>query len=309
MNHEQSHTKSLIVIAGPTASGKTAAAIELAKHYKTVIVSADSRQFYREMSIGTAKPTENELAAVKHYFINSLSIKEHFTAGDYEKQSLELLNDLFQTYDAVILVGGSGLFIKAVCEGFDEFPDTKPGIRERLNKEFEEKGIDILQERLKIADPEYYEQVDLDNPQRLIRALEVFETSGKPFSSFRKSNINKRPFHVIKLGLNMEREALYHRINQRVDDMVQQGLVEEVRLLLPYRHLNALSTVGYSELFDYFDEKTDLKTAIGLIKQNTRRFAKRQITWFGKDHEIIWLKADSPTLMYDIQVAVNACIG
>jgi tRNA dimethylallyltransferase len=308
MNREQFQTKTLIVIAGPTASGKTAAAIELAKYYKTVIVSADSRQFYREMSIGTAKPTEDELAAVKHYFINSLSITETFTAGDYEKQCLELLNELFQIHDAVILVGGSGLFIKAVCEGFDEFPDTKPGVREKLKKEFEEKGIGVLQEMLKIVDPEYYGQVDLDNPQRVIRALEVFETSGQPYSSYRKLNINKRPFQIIKLGLNMEREVLYHRINQRVDDMVHQGLVEEAKLLLPYRHLNALSTVGYSELFDYFDGKTDLKTAIDLIKQNTRRFAKRQVTWFGKDEEIVWFKASSPTLMLDMQAVVKACV-
>jgi tRNA dimethylallyltransferase len=307
MNHEQ-NTKTLIVIAGPTASGKTAAAIELAKRYKTVIVSADSRQFYREMSIGTAKPNDDELAAVKHYFINSLSITETFTAGDYEKQSLDLLNNLFQIHDAVILVGGSGLFVKAVCEGFDEFPNPAPGLREKLNRELDEKGIGFLQEKLKIADLEYYGQVDLNNPQRVIRALEVFETTGKPFSSYRKSSINKRPFRVIKLGLNLSREALYQRINSRVDDMVKQGLVEEVNSLLPYRHLNALNTVGYSELFDYFDGKTDLDTAIALIKQNTRRFAKRQITWFGKDDGILWFQADKQTLVNDMLSALKSII-
>ncbi|HEY5326817.1 MAG TPA: tRNA (adenosine(37)-N6)-dimethylallyltransferase MiaA [Mucilaginibacter sp.] len=295
----------LLVITGPTASGKTATAIELAKHYKTVIVSADSRQFYREMSIGTAKPTDEELAAVKHYFINSHSITESFTAGDYEKECLGLLNDLFKIHDVIVLVGGSGLFIKAVCEGFDNFPDAKPGAREKLNQEFNEKGIGHLQEKLKIADPEYYEQVDLNNPQRVIRALEVFETSGKPFSSYRKSNLNKRPFRIIKLGLNLPRAALYQRINRRVDDMVKQGLVEEARSLLPYRHLNALNTVGFSELFDYFDGKTDLPTAIGLIKQNTRRFAKRQLTWFGKDKEIIWLDADKKNLVEDVLLLIN----
>jgi len=240
--------KKLIVIAGPTASGKTAAAIELAKHYKTVIVSADSRQFYREMSIGTAKPTNEELSEVKHYFINSLSITDNFTAGDFEKQCLDVLDSLFKIHDVVILAGGSGLFIKAVCEGFDAFPDTKPGLRERLNEDLKEQGIACLQERLKIADPDYYGHVDLNNPQRVIRALEVFETTGKPFSSYRKSSADKRPFGIIKVGLKLERKALYERINQRVEAMVKLGLVEEVRSLLPYRHLNALNTVGYSWL-------------------------------------------------------------
>jgi tRNA dimethylallyltransferase len=307
MNHEL-HTKTLIVIVGPTASGKTAVAIELAKDYEAVIVSADSRQFYREMSIGTAKPNDDELAAVKHHFINSLSVTETFTAGDYEKQSLNLLNDLFKMHDVVILVGGSGLFIKAVCEGFDEFPNPAPGLREKLNNEFNEKGIDFLQKKLKTADPEYYGQVDLNNPQRVIRALEVFEASGQPFSSYRKSANAKRPFRIIKLGLNLQREALYQRINKRVDDMVKQGLVEEVNSLLSYRRLNALNTVGYSELFDYFDGKTDLPTAIALIKQNTRRFAKRQITWFGKDDEILWFEADKESLVNDMMLAINSII-
>jgi tRNA dimethylallyltransferase len=307
MNHEQ-QTKTLVVIVGPTASGKTAAAIELAKYYKTVIVSADSRQFYREMSIGTAKPNDEELAAVKHYFINSLSITETFTAGDYEKQSLDLLNNLFKIHDVVILVGGSGLFIKAVCEGFDEFPNPTAGLREKLNNELNEKGLSFLQEKLKTADPEYYGQVDLNNPQRVIRALEVFETTGKPFSFYRKSATNKRQFRIIKLGLNLSRDMLYQRINRRVDDMVKQGLVEEVNSLLSYRHLNALNTVGYSELFDYFDGKTDLPAAIVLIKQNTRRFAKRQITWFGKDDGILWFQADKQSLVGDMLSVTKAII-
>jgi tRNA dimethylallyltransferase len=291
MTHEQK-IKTLLVITGPTASGKTAAAIKLARHYKTVIVSADSRQFYQEMSIGTAKPTDEELAATKHYFINSHSITQNFTAGNYEKQCLDLLNELFQAHDVVILAGGSGLFIKAACEGFDEFPNVKAGLRDKLNQELNEKGVGFLQEKLKIADPDYYAQVDLNNPQRIVRALEIFETTGKPFSSFRKSSLNKRPFSVIKLGLSLPREILYQRINHRVNDMVKLGLVEEAKSLLPYRHSNALNTVGYSELFDYFDGKTDLPTAIELIKQNTRRFAKRQLTWFGKDKEILWFNAD-----------------
>jgi tRNA dimethylallyltransferase len=304
MNHELL-TKTLIVVAGPTAIGKTTAAIELAKHYKTVILSADSRQFYREMSIGTAKPTEEELAAAKHYFINSHSISETFNVGDYEKESLKLLEELFRTHDKVILVGGSGLFVKAVCEGFDEFPDTEPAIRENLNAAFNDKGIIPLQEKLKLADPDYYNEVDLNNPQRVIRALEVFEATGKPFSSYRKSNINKRAFNIIKFGLNMDRNDLYERINQRVDNMIGGGLVEEVKSLLPYCHLNALNTVGYSELFDYFDGKIDLQTAIGLIKQNTRRFAKRQMTWFRKDKDIIWLAAGKNDLLSEMKTIID----
>ncbi|MDB5008174.1 MAG: miaA [Mucilaginibacter sp.] len=304
MNNDSAEKK-LIVIAGPTASGKTAAAIELAKHYKTVIVSADSRQFYREMSIGTAKPTDNELATVKHYFINSHSITETFTAGDYEKQSLCLLDELFSIYNTVILVGGSGLFIKAVCEGFDEFPNPMPGVRSQLNNEYDEKGIGYLQEKLKLADPEYYKEVDLNNPQRVIRALEIFESSGTPYSFYRKSSSNKRPFTIVKLALSLPREVLYQRINQRVDDMVNLGLVEEVRSLLPYRHLNALHTVGYSELFDYFDGVTDLDKAISLIKQNTRRFAKRQLTWFAKDKDITWMQAGQKELISDMIMSIS----
>ncbi|MCR8559745.1 tRNA (adenosine(37)-N6)-dimethylallyltransferase MiaA [Mucilaginibacter sp. BJC16-A38] len=301
-------SKTLIVIAGPTASGKTAAAIEIAKHYNTVVISADSRQFYREMSIGTAKPTSRELNEVKHYFIDSLSIAETYTAGDYEKQCLDLLEELFKTHPLVVLAGGSGLFIKAVCEGFDEFPEVDPDVRERLNNELTNYGLTHLQEKLKTVDPDYSSSVDISNPQRIIRALEVFEGTGRPYSSYRKLTSNNRPFNIIKLGLNMERPVLYQRINQRVDDMVRQGLVDEVKSLLPYRQLNALNTVGYSELFDYFDGKTDLNTAIELIKQNTRRFAKRQMTWFGKDKEILWFKADSQTLIHDMSAMIDSAL-
>jgi tRNA dimethylallyltransferase len=282
-------TKTLIVITGATASGKTSLAIQLAKKFKTVIISADSRQFYREMSIGTAKPTDEELASVKHYFINSHSITDSFTVGDFEKEGLRLLAELFQDHDKVIMAGGSGLFIKAVCEGFDDLPEADAGVRKRLNLTFNDHGLGALQEKLKISDPEYYSVVDLNNPQRIIRALEVFESTGKPFSSYRLNTKNYRPFRIIKLGLNWPREILYERINNRVDNMIKQGLIEEVRGLLPYRHLNALNTVGYSELFDYFDGKNTLPLTIERIKQNTRRFAKRQLTWFKKDKEIIWI--------------------
>ncbi len=281
-------TKTLFVITGPTAVGKTAVAIALAKKLKTEIISADSRQFYREMSIGTAKPTPEELAQAKHHFVDSHSIKDSFSVGDFEVQGLALLDEIFKKHDTAILVGGSGLYIKAICEGFDKLPSASPEVRERLNLEFKNDGIIPLQEKLKAVDPVYYSQVDLNNPQRLIRALEVFESTGIPFSSYRKSTINARPFRCVKIGLDLPREILYQRINQRVDDMVKQGLVEEVRSVLPYRHLNALNTVGYSELFDYFDGKISLENAIELIKQNTRRFAKRQLTWFRKDKDLNW---------------------
>jgi len=300
------HDKTLMVIAGPTASGKTSISIQLAKYYNTVIISADSRQFYREMSIGTAKPTDEELAAIKHYFINSHSITENFSVGDFERECLALLDELFKQYDKVVLVGGSGLYIKAVCEGFDRLPVADTAIRNRLNLELTERGLMRLQERLKLVDPVYHGTVDLSNPQRIIRALEVFEATGKPFSSYHRSTKNERPFNIIKIGLNWPREILYDRVNQRVDMMVKQGLVDEVKALLPYRHLNALNTVGYSELFDYFDGKTDLGTAINLIKQNTRRFAKRQLTWFGKDKEITWLDADEANLKNNL-IQITKC--
>jgi tRNA dimethylallyltransferase len=293
-------TKTLIVVAGPTASGKTALAIELAKKLNTEIISADSRQFYREMSIGTAKPTSGELAQAKHHFIDSLSITDSFSVGDFEREGLILLNGILKTHDTAILVGGSGLFIKAICEGFDNLPATSPEIRDRLNRELDEKGIAYLQEKLKTADPAYYEQVDLNNPQRLIRALDVYESTGLRFSSFRKRETIPRPFRVIKIGIDMPRSILYQHINQRVDNMIEQGLIEEVASLLPWRHLNALNTVGYSELFDYFDGKTDLETAIALIKQNTRRFAKRQMTWFRKDKEIYWINPNDVNAIENI---------
>jgi tRNA dimethylallyltransferase len=303
MNHEL--TKTLIVINGPTAVGKTAVAIQLAQHYNTVILSADSRQFYREMNIGTAKPNEAELAAAKHYFIDSHSIVENFSVGDYEKQALALLDDLFKVHDVIILVGGSGLYIKAVCEGFDDLPVADPGIRHRLNQDFTELGIKHLQERLMEVDPAAYRIIDLHNPQRIIRALEVYESTGKPISSFRKAVKNNRPFRMVSIGLNLPRDILYRQINYRTDMMVKNGLIDEVRSLMPYRHLNSLNTVGYSELFDYFDGKTDLEHAIDLIKQNTRHFAKRQLTWFRKDKDVNWLEADDEDLIPDIINLVN----
>ncbi|MFD0763839.1 tRNA (adenosine(37)-N6)-dimethylallyltransferase MiaA [Mucilaginibacter lutimaris] len=285
MNHK---LPTLIVIAGPTASGKTAAAISLAQHFNTVVVSADSRQFFREMSIGTAKPTPEELATVPHYFINSHSITEPFSVGDFEREGMKLLTKLFEKRNVVIMAGGSGLYIRAITEGFDELPTADPNIRERLNQELATNGITALQERLNEVDPIYYNEADINNPQRVIRALEVYEATGNPISSYRKAKVNQRPFNIIKYGLDLPREELYDRINKRVDVMIQDGLIDEVAALVPFRQYNALNTVGYSELFDFFDGKTDIDTAIALIKQNTRRFAKRQLTWFRKDKDIIW---------------------
>lgn len=291
-----SSNKTLICLVGPTAVGKTHLAIELAKALNTSILSADSRQFYKEMEIGTAKPSDEELNAVPHYFINSHSIEEEFSAGDFEKAALEKLNELFLENDYVILVGGSGLFINAVCEGLDDLPQIPADLREKWNSTFENEGIVFLQNHLKSIDPDYYQEVDIANPQRLIRAIEIFELTGKPYSSFRIKNSQNRPFKIQKFALNLDREKLYNRINKRVDLMMEKGLLEEVKNLLNVKHLRNLQTVGYSELFDYFDEKySSLEEAVDKIKQNSRRYAKRQITWFKKDEKTLWLDADLDT--------------
>lgn len=283
-------TKTLIVIAGPTAIGKTALAIQLANYFNTEIVSADSRQFYKEMEIGTAKPSETELAAAKHHFINSHSITDNVSVGDYEKEAIQLIEKLFKNHDQVILAGGSGLFIHAICNGFDELPSASQETRDRLNNLLKTSGIKPLQDKLKEVDPVYFAEVDLNNPQRLIRALEVYETTGKAFSAYRKQSIKNRPFNIIKIGLNTERSNLYNHINERVDKMVENGLMEEVESLKPFRNLNALNTVGYSEILHYLDGKYSREEAIDKIKQNTRRFAKRQITWFNKSEDIKWFE-------------------
>ncbi len=275
----------LIVIGGPTAAGKTSTAIRIANHFGIEIISADSRQFYQEMSIGTAKPTEEELAQAPHHFINNLSIKDSYSVGAYEKEVLEKLEQLLEGYEAAILVGGSGLYIRAVCEGLDEFPEVPKPIKEDLVKQFEQEGLAPLQASLQELDPVYFAEVDTANPHRLIRALSVIKASGKPFSTFRNQAPKERPFEIIKIVLEMDREALYERINQRVDQMLEDGLLEEAKSLHPYRQLNALQTVGYEELFNYFEGKTTLEEAIELIKRNSRRYAKRQMTWFRKKQD------------------------
>ncbi|MBK6523737.1 MAG: tRNA (adenosine(37)-N6)-dimethylallyltransferase MiaA [Bacteroidia bacterium] len=280
-----SQTKYLVVIAGPTAVGKTKLGIELAKHYNSVILSADSRQFYKELTIGTAKPSESELQEVKHYFINNKNITELFGAGHFEKEAIPLLDQLFKEHQLVFVVGGSGLYIDALLYGVDEFEDVPIEVREKLNAEFEEKGIEPLQNELKEKDPVYAAKVDLSNSQRVIRALEVCRHSKKPYSSFLKKNTTERNFTPLKIFINTDREKLYERINLRVDEMMKQGLLNEVKSLTEYKNVNALKTVGYKELFDHLEGLFTLEEATTKIKQHTRNYAKRQITWFKNQDE------------------------
>ena len=283
----------LICIVGPTAVGKTDMAIELAQTFQTEIVSADSRQFYRELEIGTAKPTVNQLNTVPHHFINSLSIHDTYDAGRFEQEALEKLENLFEENNVVLMVGGSGLFVDVVCNGMDKFPIVTPELREKLNEEFNTKGLAVLQEELKKKDPVYYAQADIKNYRRVIRALEVIRTTGLPFSGFRKTAKKERPFNTIKIGLEMDRELLYKRIDQRMDKMIARGLFDEAKQFVPFSKLNALQTVGYKEIFGFLQGDYDLTEAIRLLKQNSRRYAKRQLTWFKKDHTITWFNPDS----------------
>lgn len=280
--------KFLIVVVGPTAVGKTVVSIELAKSLETEVISADSRQFYQEMEIGTAKPTAEELAMVKHYFINSHSIKEDVSAGSYEKLATAKLEKLFQDHKYIVLTGGSGLYINAVTEGLADIPEVPHGIRQELNDRLEKEGLESLGQLLEKHDPEYYKIVDLGNPQRIIRALEVSLATGKPYSSFRKPSNEKKPFGVIKIGLERPREELYDRINLRMDQMISEGLFDEAASLYPYKDHNALQTVGYKEIFDHIDGQYDKEEAIRLLKRNSRRYAKRQMTWFRKDENTEW---------------------
>lgn len=280
--------KYLVVIAGPTAIGKTDVAIKLAKDWSTEIISADSRQFYNEMSIGTAKPDPQQLNEVKHHFVGHLSIHDYFNISRFENEALQLLQRLFVKHDLVFMVGGSGLYIDAVCKGIDDFPDPEPEFRTFLKGIYKDDGIAKLQEMLLQIDPEYFATVDINNPNRLLRALEVCHSTGKKFSEQRLNKTKKRDFQIIRIGLNLPRPELFSRIELRVDQMIEKGLVEEVQSLLTYRHLNALNTVGYKEIFEYLDSKITLQQAIVNMKTNTRRYAKRQLTWFNRTDEYIW---------------------
>ena len=298
--------KYLIVIAGPTASGKTATAITIAKALKTVIISADSRQFYREIPIGTAAPTREELSEVEHFMIHNLSIEDRYDVADYEKDVLLLLKKLFLNHDAVVMTGGSGLFIDAVCNGLDSIPDISEETRNRVNDLYEKGGVVALQNELQHLDPEYYEIVDKQNPRRLQRAIEVCYQTGLPYSSFRKNNTKERDFKIIKLALLWERNELITRINKRVENMISDGLVEEARSVYHKRNLNSLNTVGYKEMFQYFDGDISLNEAIELIKISTRQYAKRQMTWLRKNNDYRWFSIDEiPKMIEYIQSVIN----
>jgi tRNA dimethylallyltransferase len=278
----------LIVIIGPTAIGKTELCIDLAESLNTEIISADSRQIYKELNIGTAKPGEDELNRVKHHFISTKSIFDYYTAGMFELDVLKLLEELFVKHKQVIMTGGSGLYINAVCEGIDALPKVDPEVRNKLIEQYEQEGIQSLRHDLKRLDPKYYEMADLKNPKRLLKALEITVMTGKPYSSFLTSPNKERPFNILKIGLNRDRQELYDIINKRVDQMISKGLLVEAKELYKHKKMNALNTVGYKELFDYFDGIISYERAVELIKRNTRRYAKRQITWFSRDKEIKW---------------------
>ncbi|MBV6644231.1 MAG: tRNA (adenosine(37)-N6)-dimethylallyltransferase MiaA [Cyclobacteriaceae bacterium] len=288
--------KHLICIVGPTAVGKTAMSVELAAYFGSEIISADSRQFYREMDIGTAKPSAEELARVSHHFINSLSIHDDYNAGQFEQDALTLLDSLFITNNTSVVVGGSGLYVKAICEGLDQTPKSEPSVRQDILRDLDTYGLERIAEDLKKMDPEYAKTADLHNPQRVVRAMEVIKVSGRPYSSFRKATPSqKRNFKPIKIGVNMERSMLYRRIDRRMDQMIKLGLFEEAQKLYPFRSLNALQTVGYSEIFDHLSGKYDREECIRLLKRNSKRYAKRQMTWFRKDPEISWITSGQLT--------------
>ena len=281
-------SKTVIVIAGPTGVGKTAVAIQLANHFHTEIISADSRQCFKEMKIGVARPSAEELKEVSHHFIASHSVQDEVNAVVFEEYALKKANELFKKHDVIIMAGGTGLYIKAFCEGMDDIPAIDPEIRSNIVEQYELKGIEWLQEEIQKKDPGFYQAGEIKNPQRLMRALEVKESTGQSILSFRKGKKAKRDFNIIKIALELPKEELQHNINTRVDKMIATGLVEEVKSIAAFRHLNALQTVGYTEIFDYLDNKISLEQASELIKKNTRQYAKRQLTWFRKDKEFQW---------------------
>lgn len=287
-------SKHLISIVGPTAIGKTSLSIKLAQHFNTEIISADSRQFFKEMQIGTAAPTPDELAGAKHHFIHHKSIEDDYSVGHFERDAIAKLNELFKTKDIIIMVGGSGLYVDAVTKGLDDFPDVDPNIRLELNNRLENEGLESLQQQLKTLDPKSFETIAIDNPHRITRALEICIGTNQPYSSFLNKKKNLRVFKTITVGLTADRSLIYDRINQRVDIMVAEGLIEEVTALKEKQHLNALNTVGYKEIFKHFNGEWDLEFAISEIKKNSRRFAKRQLTWFKRNKDTLWFDYNTP---------------
>lgn len=296
----------MILVVGPTAVGKTELCLNLAKKFNSEIISCDSRQFYKETNLGTAKPSKSELEQVPHHFINSLSVETSYDVKMFEKDAINLIEKLFFKHQFLILTGGSGLFADAVINGLDEMPEIDPEFRKEIIAEFEEKGLEFLQNEVEKNDPEYFQQVDINNPQRLMRAIEVFRGTGKPFSTFRVKKKAERNFKTIKIGLTRDREELYQRIDDRMDLMIEAGLFEEAASLFDKRHLNALQTVGYSEIFGFLEGKYDKKEAIRLLKRNSRRYAKRQLTWFRRDSEITWFH---PSEESNIIAYINAQIA
>jgi tRNA dimethylallyltransferase len=282
------NNKHLVVIAGPTASGKTEAAIQIARHFQTEIISADSRQIYKETRIGTAVPEPEQLAAVKHHFIQTLSLNTYYNASMFEMDVLKTLESLFQKHNMVIMAGGSGMYIEAVCSGIDDIPTVDPAIRERLSKRYYEEGLDSLTKELRVLDPESHATVDLNNPMRVLKALEVTHQTGRPYSHFLTRREKHRDFNIVRIALNVERQILYRRINARVDRMLESGLIDEVKSLMKYRNCNAMKTVGYKEIMAYLDDQYTLDEAITAIKNNTRKYARKQITWFRKNQRYRW---------------------
>ena len=285
--------KTVIIVAGPTASGKTSVAIELAKYFNTEIISADSRQCYRELNIGVARPSESQLSEVKHHFIASHSIHDQVNAATFEKYALEKADKIFKEHDVIIMVGGTGLYIRAFCEGLDEIPPISEAVRQNITSAYEKNGLAWLQKQLQEKDPVFFEKGEIKNPQRSMRALEVFEATGESIMAFRKGSKVKRHFNVIKIGLGLPKDRLIHNIETRVDDMIHQGLADEAKSLYSYKQLSALQTVGYREIFDWMDEKRSLEQAIQLIKKNTKQYAKRQLTWFRKDSSFQWFEPEN----------------
>ncbi|WP_099292847.1 tRNA (adenosine(37)-N6)-dimethylallyltransferase MiaA [Butyricimonas sp. Marseille-P3923] len=297
--------KTLLVLLGPTGVGKTDLSIELARHYRTSVISCDSRQIYKEMNIGTAVPEREQLAAVPHFFIQTVSVRDYFNCWEFEQQALRKIRELFEERDVVVMAGGSVMYIDAVCKGVDEMPTIDDEVRASVKEMFERDGIEASRLLLKKLDPEWYARVDLKNGKRVMHALEVCLMTGKPYSSFLMRTVKEREFNIVKIGLNREREELFDRINRRVDIMVESGMEEEARALYPLRHLNALNTVGYKEWFDYFDGKFDREEAIRLIKRNTRRYAKKQLTWYRNDSDIHWFH---PSQKEEIRSILNSLI-
>ena len=298
--------KSLIVIIGPTGIGKTELSLQVAERFQTDILSADSRQLYADLKIGTAAPTPEQLARVRHHFVGILQLTDYYSAARYEEEVLRKLDELFRTHSTVVMTGGSMMYVDAVCQGIDDIPTVDADTRALLRERYEQEGLEPLCRELKLLDPDYYRIVDLKNPKRVVHALEICYMTGKTYTSFRTSTRKERPFRIVKIGLRRDREELYDRINRRVDLMLEEGLLDEARRMLPYRHLNSLNTVGYKELFNYFDGTWTRDFAVGKIKQNSRIYSRKQVTWFKRDPDITWFHPDQQAAIFEF---IDRCLS